>query len=212
MKPLIHNSLDSRLGRICIDLDDFDRIVELLRRHCRSVQIVAQDVMISDSSQFQGLLKNGERAVRHLEIEAHDPFLRIKFSPVGSGDRKWATGSEVVSDPEDALGQSLRLRIEVILDGARRRGPSSMLAGLTNKERTACLIAGLIAGLIIVVPLLLPAARSLVIDLETVTILMSVPLAIMMILWPCAPVLLVQRGRVTGRTKLAPKPDPVAEP
>jgi len=214
MKPLIHSSMDSFLGRICIDLDDFDRIINLLRRHCRSVQIVAHDVLIEDSSQLGRLLKNGERAVRYLEIEAHDPFLRIEFYPMNRGKRKWGTGSEVVSDPDDALGQSLRLRIEVILEGARRRGPSSMLAGLTNERRRDCLIAGLIVGLIvgliIVVDLLFPDRHSLVIDVA-VTLLVAAPGAIMMILWPCAPVLLLERGRVTGRTKLEPKPDPIAE-
>ena len=73
MKPLTHTSLDTVLGRICIDLDDFDRIVDLLRRHCRSVQIIAHNVVIKDSSQFQGLLKDGDRPVQDLEIERTTP-------------------------------------------------------------------------------------------------------------------------------------------
>jgi hypothetical protein len=222
MKPLIRSSLDSRLGRICIDLDDFDRIVDLLRRHCRSVQIVAHDVLIKDSSQFQGLLEDGDGPVQDLEIEAHDPFFRIRFGRFGPGVGKsqgWRTGSEVVSDPDDSVVAPLRAQIEVILKGARRQGLISMLAGFTGNERRNCLIAGLVVGLILtlfmVVPLLFPVARSLVDLVILTTLVFMVPFSIifttMMTVLPWAPVLLLQRGRVTGRTKLQPKPGPIAE-
>jgi hypothetical protein len=215
MKPLIRSSLDSFLGRICIDLDDFDRIVDLLRRHCRSVQIVAHDVLIEDSSQLQGLR---DSPVRDLEIEAHDPFLRIRFGPI-IRNRKRCTAGEVVSDPNDSVAASLLAQIEVILEGARRQGPISILAGFTGNERRSILIVGLIVGLIpilfMVVPLLFPDARSLVIDVAVSILLITLPLVVIMIFMckkmPCAPVLLLQRGRVTGRTELEPKPDPIAD-
>jgi hypothetical protein len=129
------------------------------------------------------------------------------------------TGSEVVSDPDDSVVASLRAQIEVILNGARRQGLISMLAGYTGNERRNCLIAGLVVGLILtlfmVVPLLFPVARSLV-DLVILTTLVfmvpfSIIFAIMMTFVPWAPVLLLQPGRVTGRTKLQPKPGPIAE-
>jgi hypothetical protein len=214
MKPLIRSSLDSFLGRICIDLDDFDRIVDLLRRHCRSVQIVAHDVLIEDSSQLQGLR---DSPVRDLEIEAHDPFLRIRFGPIIRNRKGWTgwTGGEVVSDPNDSVAASLLAQIEVILEGARRQGPISILAGFTGNERRSILIVGLIPTLFMVVPLLFPGAGSLVNDFAVSMLLITLGLAVMMIfmtiLMPCAPVLLLQRGRVTGRTKLEPKPDPIAD-
>ena len=215
MNPLIRSSLDCVLGRICIDLDDFDRIVDLLRRHCRSVQIVAHDVLIKDSSQFQGLLEDGDRPVRDLEIEAHDPYLRIRFGPRGKERKRMGSESEIVSDPNDSVAASLRAQIEVILEGARRRGPVSILAGFTGHERRSMQIVGPIVGLILtlsmVVPLFFPGTRSLAIDVGAVTLLITAPLSLLMLFWPCAPVLLLQRGRVTGRTKLEPKPDPIAE-
>jgi hypothetical protein len=213
MKLLIHSSLDSFLGRICIDLDDFDSIVGLLRRNCRSVQIVAHDVLIEDSSQFQEL---GDRPVRDLEIEAYDPFLRIRFQ--GTGHRykpKWRTGSDVASDPDDSVVSALRAQIEAILKGARRQGSISILAGFTGNERRSTRIVGLIVGLILtlfmVVPLLFPDARPLAIALGACTLSMTLPVAVMTILLPWAPVLLLQRGRVRDRTKLEPKPDLISE-
>jgi hypothetical protein len=219
MKHLTHTSLDSYLGRICIDLDDFDWIVKLLRGHCRSVQIVAHDAMIDDSSQLEGLLKHGERVVKYLEIEAHNPFLRVEFYQGRRPERKGATGSEVVSDPDDALGQSLRLKIEVILEGTRRRGPRAIFAGFTDKEKRACRIAVLIVGLISALmlalimfgPLVFPAARFQVTDAGVVTLSFTTLVAIMMMGIPCAPVLLLKRGRRTIRTQLEPKPEAITE-
>ncbi|HKI17693.1 MAG TPA: hypothetical protein VKA15_07420, partial [Isosphaeraceae bacterium] len=209
MKPLMRSSLDCFLGRICINLDDFDGIVDLLRQHCRSVQIVAHDMLIKESSQFQGLLAEADRPVRDLEIEAHDPFLRIRFGGLirGSGDRRWRTKSEIVSDADDSVAASLRAKIEVILKEACGRGPIPMLAGFTGNEKRSGLISGLIVGsifaLVMFGPLLIPAARSLLIDLETATLLMAAPLAVILAVMlpfcPCQPVLLLERGRVTGR-------------
>jgi hypothetical protein len=206
MRPLTRSSLYSFLGRICIDLDDFDRIVDLLRRHCRSVQIVAHDVLIKDVLQLQRLR---DSLVRDLEIEAHEPLLRIRFGT------KEGTGSDVVSDPNDSVVASLRAQIEAILMGARRRGLISILAGFTGNERKY-LIPGLIVGLIttllmVVLLLFLPNAPSQVIHVGAVTLVIIAPIILVPLLMPCAPVLLLQRGRVTGRTKLEPKPVPIAE-
>ena len=216
MKPLIHSSLGCFVGRICIDLDDFDRIVDLLRQHCRSVQIVAADVLIEDSSQFQGLR---DRLVQDLEIQAHDPFVRIRFGGAdlrpGRIPPKRAL-SEVVSDPDNSVAASLHAQIKTILNGARRRGPISILGGMTGEEKRSFLIAGLMVGLSLTLYvgfsfLFVANVRDRLIDVEFLAFFFTLMAAMVIILLPHAPVLLLRRGRATGRPKLEPKPDPIAD-
>jgi hypothetical protein len=215
-KPLIRSSLDSCLGRICVDLDDIDGIVMLLRRECRSVQIVAEDVLIDDSSQFERLVTDDDRIVKDLEIEAHDPFLRIRFDPRRSfGSPIW-TQSEVIGDPNDTVAAGLRAQIEGILRACRRRGPKAIWAGLTRKRRWACQFAGLIAGVIITMLMVIHVSLAQnvlrgVTDILAPTFSMFAIVAVLLTALPCAPVLLLERSRSAGRSPRAPKPGPVAE-
>jgi hypothetical protein len=91
-----------------IYIDDVERVVEILREHCQSVEVATEDYELDGVDELEGL---EEERIDALEIQAFDPQIKVTLDPAGAvvyADDPSPKNKGIVGDIVELLRQRRR--------------------------------------------------------------------------------------------------------
>jgi hypothetical protein len=101
-----------------LDLDDFDALIAALRSGARTFRVMANEILISEPYDLAAL---GQPIVHTLDIEAHEPYVRLRFGAQAVPEGRSRKYLELATIPGE--GDALFERIERIVVSTRRAQP-----------------------------------------------------------------------------------------